>query len=322
MKGVSVIVCCYNSAGRIVTTLDHLAKQTASKVADWEVIIVDNSSTDDTVRVCTDFSQASGFPLRICHENEPGLTNARIKGAIEARFDYLIFCDDDNWLSPDYVETVYQFFTTTNEYAAIGGCGEAVFEEGNEPSWFQAHAHAYAVGSQGDSTGDVTPRGFVWGAGMGLRKELFLCATAPEFPLLLTDRKGSNLSTGGDSELCLRFIIMGYRLYYNSRLRFKHFIPLSRLSLTYVEKLRHGVKNSQEILLQYWLFIRFKLQDHRRIRSKIKYSLYYFLHKLGLVTLQRPTKLLITIVTNRNIEGFSSDLKLIESFSNAYRKNG
>src|SRR5882757_8940798 len=106
IAGVSVIICCYNSAVRLPQTLKHLAEQNVPENLLPEIILVNNASTDDTVAVATETWNRFGpknIEFKIVNEPEPGQMHARKKGAEEARYECIIFCDDDNWLDKNYV---------------------------------------------------------------------------------------------------------------------------------------------------------------------------------------------------------------------------
>ena len=92
----SVIVCCYNSAPRLRETLLHLAQQEVTEGFNWEVVLVDNNSTDGTAEVAQSLWAKYGnpVPLRIVKEHTPGLSYARKKGVEESKGELLVFCDD------------------------------------------------------------------------------------------------------------------------------------------------------------------------------------------------------------------------------------
>lgn len=54
MEGISIIICCFNSAKRLPENLRHISSQQVGKGVDWEVIIVNNNSSDDTARAAED----------------------------------------------------------------------------------------------------------------------------------------------------------------------------------------------------------------------------------------------------------------------------
>lgn len=233
-SGVSIIVCCYNSTERIIPTIERIAKQTAIGSVPMELIIVDNASTDDlsgVVETCW-IKFGNPFPIRVITENEPGLSFARKAGVLAAVYECGIFCDDDNWLAADYVARAVDIFKNHPKVGVIGGASLPVLES-DPPAWFFSKCSSYAIGIQGEKTGDITNRHFIWGAGMAFRlDELRSIYNAGIIPLL-SDRKKNASSYGGDGEICIWFILRGYRLFYDSEMLFKHFIPKSRLTNEY-----------------------------------------------------------------------------------------
>lgn len=73
--GISVAVCCYNSSGRVPGTLEYLAQQQVSKKIPWEIIVVDNASTDRTSKAARDsWPENAPCQLRIVKEPKRGLS--------------------------------------------------------------------------------------------------------------------------------------------------------------------------------------------------------------------------------------------------------
>src|SRR5438552_1053990 len=118
--GVSVVVCCHNSAPRLTATLTHLAVQQVHGDLQWEVIVVDNASTDDTAGVAHDAWPRSLPILRVVHECALGLAHARSRGLSEARYEIVSFIDDDNWVDPDWVKVLADVMA---QHPDIGACG-------------------------------------------------------------------------------------------------------------------------------------------------------------------------------------------------------
>jgi hypothetical protein len=88
-------------------------------------------------------------------------------------------------------------------------------------------------------------RNVVYGAGMFMVKSSFEKITAAGFKSISSDRRGNQLSSGGDSELCLAFQLAGYQIYYDDELKFKHFIEEKRLTLDYLKRLKKGMSESR-----------------------------------------------------------------------------
>lgn len=232
--GISVIICCYNSAQRLPETLDHLSKQKLLATINWEIIVVDNNSIDDTSNVAKKAWQSlnSDVPFTVIREPIPGLSNARRTGVKNASFEFILFCDDDNWLERNYLSHAYDVMCANPNIGVLGGQSEACFEV-EAPLWFKHFAFAYALGKQLPATGLANKRKYIAGAGMVVRKQIFETLDRIGFQNLLSDRKGKNLSSGGDSELCLIILFLGYDLYYDEQLKFTHFIPAKRLTWSY-----------------------------------------------------------------------------------------
>ncbi len=251
--GVSVIICCHNSAARLPPTLRHLAAQHCPKDIPWEVVVVDNASTDHTRQVALDCWPA-GAParMRIVQEPRPGLRFARERGQAESCWPILSFIDDDNWVSPDWVAYVAEIMHNHPMAAACGGVSEAVCES-DPPPWFPRYAHCYAVGPQGDTAGlpvAAGPRPQLWGAGLSLRRRALDGLFRAGFRPLAVGRRGQQLAAGEDTELCLALRLAGWELWYDPRLRLRHFIPANRLRWSYLRGLVRGFGAS--IMDPYW----------------------------------------------------------------------
>lgn len=239
---MSIIVCCYNSVNRLPDTLRHLACQKVPPGIAWEVIVVDNNSTDDTAEEAKRLWQLNSepAPLVVVKEEKVGLSHARERGIATSKYGIIIFCDDDNWLAPDYLARAIAFMESHPKAAVVGGRSRAAFE-GIPPEWFKRYENNYAVGSPQEFDGDVTNRkGFVWGAGMVIRKYPLNQLACKGFKSLLTGRSGKKLSSGDDTELCFALKLMGWQIWYNSGLEFMHYMPISRLTWMYLRKMHRG----------------------------------------------------------------------------------
>lgn len=240
-RGVSVVLCCHNSAARLPATLCHLKKQRVPQDVSWEVIIIDNASTDETAEIAmSQWSDDAPTSMRVVNECELGLSHARERGFAEARYDVVSFVDDDNWVCPEWVAVASEVMHDHPEIGACGGLIRPVCEV-TPPSWFELFAEKYAIGSQGAESGDITDgRGVLWGAGLTVRKSAWLELQDLGFRPILPDRRGQLLSAGGDSELCFALRLIGWRLWYDERMLLEHFLPESRLTWSYLRKLHRG----------------------------------------------------------------------------------
>jgi len=241
-EGVSIIICCYNSSSRIVKTLEHIAQQEINDI-NCEIILVDNASSDNTCNTAKSAWSKIGnskIDFYLFYENTPGVAFARKKGVNEANFEFLIFCDDDNWLDKNYVRNVYKLFESCNEVAILGGLGIAQFEdESLKPLWFDNFYESYAIGNNLEKT-----------AGMAVRKSI-LMEVMDKQPMFLQGRKKNKLSAGEDGEICFRIRLAGYQILHAPELTFKHFLISERLTWDYLKKLHIGFAKMNVVLNLY-----------------------------------------------------------------------
>ena len=117
---VSVVVATYNRCEILPGTLDSLINQN-SEIA-YEVIVVDNNSTDDTRRVIDKLREKPGYEKLNYHfEDKQGVSHARNRGIAAARASILAFTDDDIRPAPDWVASISEAFKKFPEADCIGG---------------------------------------------------------------------------------------------------------------------------------------------------------------------------------------------------------
>ncbi len=253
MNGISIILCCYNSEKRLPVTLKHIADQKVVDTLNWEVVVVNNNSSDHTVAVAknTWIALGSPAPLIVVDEKQPGLSFAREKGISQAKYDILLWCDDDNWLCEAYMETAFSIMQDDQQIGALGGWCEAAFET-DKPKWFDTYAKYFAVSKQGRKSGDITEKkGCVYGAGMVIRKSHHSDLKGVGYDNLLKGRVGKSLSSGEDTEYCYALRLIGKKIWFDERLFFTHFMTEGRLSLAYVSRMRKAMTYSNFILWPY-----------------------------------------------------------------------
>jgi glucosyl-dolichyl phosphate glucuronosyltransferase len=136
---ISVVICTYNRDKFIGDTLNCISKQTLSP-ATFELIVVDNNSTDDTAAITRRFIDEHPFlNARYVHEPNKGLSFARNRGIKESSADIIAYIDDDVILTNDYLEAIYNFFTTHQSAAGMGGKTLPRFPDGDPPKWLSSY---------------------------------------------------------------------------------------------------------------------------------------------------------------------------------------
>jgi glycosyltransferase involved in cell wall biosynthesis len=246
--GISIIICCYNSAQRLPETIRHIGLLEVDDTINWEVIIIDNASTDDTAEVARIewLKTNSKAPFRIIKQPIPGRINAVILGMKEANYTYYLTVDDDNWLEKSFLNLVYNIMAKNSSIGVLGSMGNACFEDGVGPKWFTGFKRYYAVGSQNDKSGDVTLKdGWVYGACSTIRRSAWTKLLNNNFVFLTTGRNGAQLVSGDDIELCNAIRLAGFKIWYDDSLRFTHFINEKRCNWQYLKRLAVGMGASK-----------------------------------------------------------------------------
>lgn len=252
---VTIVIPTFNGARRLPAVLRALVKQDTGS---FELLIVDNASTDDTAQV------AAGHPLvldlgrksvacRVVNEPRQGLTFARMRGAVSANTEIVCFLDDDNIPDANFVSAGIETMSDPTISLAVSRV-IADWETPPPPSllrreWLFA-SNAFLGDSQIEfgANSSVAP---TVGAGLWVRRSAFLSSVPYENPeRLLPDRKGSSLACGGDIEIGLLMGSAGFRRIYSPRLQLRNEIGSDRLRFWNACRLAVAIVRSEETLQQ------------------------------------------------------------------------
>ncbi|MBK8362166.1 MAG: glycosyltransferase family 2 protein [Bacteroidetes bacterium] len=311
MQGISIVICCYNSESRIKETLEALQMQEVGNDIKWEVLLVDNNSTDKTIEVSEMIWKKDNVTnFRVVSEPQPGQAFARKKGIQESAYDIISFVDDDNRVCKNWVTLVAEIFSAHPECAACGGIGRAVFEK-TEPFWFKKYQENFAIGPQGPKSGYVEEkRSYLYGAGFNLRKKSYELLIESNFPGIQTGRSSITHRGGGeDSELSFGLIILGFKLWYDERLKFDHYMPESRLNIERLIELQKGFGRDEVVLSLYRSYISNFYKPDRSvmniyIKAYIKLMIFNFKNR----NLKDPELLFYASIYNKATNAYLSEL--------------
>lgn len=101
---VSIIIPVYNVENYLEQCLSSVVKQTFKNT---EIILLNDGSTDGSLRICRKYEKMDGRVIVCSHENR-GLGETRNRGIAMAKGEYLFFADSDDYLGKDYVESLYK----------------------------------------------------------------------------------------------------------------------------------------------------------------------------------------------------------------------
>jgi len=239
---------------RLQRTLAGLRSQTLA-TDQWETLLIDNASTAPADLHAQTACLACN--IRIVREPQLGLSHARKRGLAEARGDFAVLVDDDNVLAPDYLAMVLALFAQHSKIGACGGRSLPEFES-PPPAWSHEFHPLLALRDLGPeplishglhpdrSLRNKYPSFAPIGAGMALRRAAWSAWTeaGQKKVLLISDRHGSELTSGGDNDIVLCAMRAGWEVGYFPALSLTHLIPPSRLTPDYLARLNRGIQKS------------------------------------------------------------------------------
>src|SRR6476469_10380978 len=123
---VSVIIPCYNSAAFVWRAIESVFRQTC---LDWELLLVDNGSTDGTQALLETYARQRPSQVRVFTELKKGAPAARNKGLHEAKGAWLQFLDADDELLPEKLQTQMKIAAQTKGNVVVGNLNLKFFEK-------------------------------------------------------------------------------------------------------------------------------------------------------------------------------------------------
>jgi glycosyltransferase involved in cell wall biosynthesis len=232
---ISVIVCTYNRAQTLRKALESVAAQTLPEPLEWEVVVVDNNSRDQTREVVQDFCHRHPRQFRYVFEPIQGLNYARNSGVREARGDVLAFMDDDVTVEPGWLDNLTAPLRN-GEWAGSGGM-TLPLGTFTPPLWLAPDGPYNMLGvlcayfNRGNKACDLEEPPY--GANMAFRKPMFEKYGGFRTDL---DRCGGDTMSNGDTEFGGRLMKAGERLRYEPSAVVRHPVPEARISKEYFLK--------------------------------------------------------------------------------------
>jgi FkbM family methyltransferase len=247
---VSIVIPAYNCADRIGVPLEALAAQDAP-CGSFEVIVVDNASTDDTAcaaagHACTARLRSLGCDVRVVTEPRAGLGFARQRGVSESRAPLVCFIEDDTMPAPDFVRHGLGAFDDASVGLAVSQIHPR-YPDLPPPPAVERREHLLGINRlRGDEPTDdgagATAIPSI-GAGLWVRRDAWEAAIANRD--LLRDRAGTHLATGGDIEIGYLVGKAGWQRAYWPEARLEHVIPARRFETRYFCRLITAIVRSE-----------------------------------------------------------------------------
>lgn len=242
---ISVVICTYNRADYIGEAMSSLYNQTLARDR-FEVILVNNNSTDHTATVCKDFIAAHpDAAFTYLEEMRQGASFARNTGAAIAQSSLLCFMDDDAVAAPDYLEKIIAFF---EQHPDAGGLGGRIIPRyiPEEPKWM-SHFVSSLVGNF-DYSKTVTvfsPNKYPLESNMIIRKVDFDAING--FNTALPGVKGTLRIGGEGKDFFLKLKALGRVIYYDPAIQVEHVVETKKLTPEYMYRVASGIGRGEMV---------------------------------------------------------------------------
>ena len=243
MLRLSLIVATYNRSASLIRALESVAQQNAP-ASEWECVVINNNSTDDTQERFAEFVAAHpDLNIRMVTELRQGLSFARNRGIRESEAEYIAIIDDDERISPDFITSYISLFDSTPDAVAAGGPIVAEYPSGR-PRWMSHFTERPVANTMyfGDKVREF-PEGRIPGGGnMALRRSAVRRYGVFDTSLGYV---GESLVGGEECDLFERLRIAEAKYYYVPTAVMYHIIPPEKLTQKYLSRLSYNIGVSQ-----------------------------------------------------------------------------
>ena len=248
MIRVSLIIPTHNRARPLLTALESVVRQDLPP-QEWECVVVDNNSTDDTEsRFAAFAAEHPDCNLRLLSETGCGVSYARNRGLREASAPLVAFIDDDERVNPGFLRAYVEFFESHPSAVVAGGRIIAEYPEGR-PEWMSRYTEM-PIANPMDFGPEVRPfpAGRVPGGGNMAFRRAGLQGFGGFDPSL--GRVNGQLIGGEENDFFERLQRGGLTLWYVPDAVMWHIIPPQKLTSDYFRRLSYHVGVSQRLRAQ------------------------------------------------------------------------
>ena len=242
---LSIIICSYNRASYISDALTSLYHQSAG-LNEFEVIIVDNNSTDNTKEVYEKWRQTNtNGQFSFISETKQGASFARNTGAAIAKGEWICFMDDDAVATPNYVENIFKHIHHQPEAVGFGGRIIPKYIP-SEPKWMSYYVSSL-VGNF-----DYAPIACAFENGkyplesnMIVKKSVY--DQIGGFNVNLPGVVGTLRIGGEGKELFYKIIALGHTIYYDPSICVHHVVEVKKLTSEYMYRVASGIGRGEKV---------------------------------------------------------------------------
>jgi glucosyl-dolichyl phosphate glucuronosyltransferase len=300
---ISVAICTWNRSRLLDQTLQGMNNLIIPEGVLWELIVVNNNCTDNTDEIIARHSEF--LPIVRIFEPDQGLSNARNAAVNAAKYDYILWTDDDVIVDRHWMSSIVDAFLRLPNSAVIGGKVLPWFET-PPPQWLHEHiaklGKYFALRDFGDQQFNMDVGQNPYGANMAFRTDILRKFS---FDTNL-GRKGDLLISGEDAKVIFLIRDAGWDVTWIPSSNVKHYLPKERMTLSYLKKLQYDNGRYETVPIKggYRNIAGYPLWMFR------KWITYQFLYRVGKLIFPRSYIWLDAMMKASNIAGRLSTVKV------------
>jgi len=292
---LSVGICTYNRADMLRDVLETFAQQTLDPSL-FEILVIDNHSTDHTKDAVSAFAQAHPqLTVRYIYEAKQGVSHARNTAYLSAHSPYVVYIDDDELADAQLLEAYYNAVTQAPQYGVFAG-KILIQQPKNRPAWFSEYIEnwfgRYDFGSKPleITLNDVAQKLIALPNCGNMAIQVALLKDVGGFDPEL-GRKQDQMLGGEETQVCTEALKRGYRMRYEPGAVIEHIILPERLTAEHMRE-RHFQAGKSYIRM-------------RRARQELKPPVRYILGELSYLV-----RLSLGLLTPNTARRFETQLQI------------
>jgi glycosyltransferase involved in cell wall biosynthesis len=241
---LSIIICSYNRASYISDALTSLYVQ-SSGLDNFEVIIVDNNSIDNTKEVYAQWRQTNtNGQFTFISETKQGASFARNTGAAIAKGEWVCFMDDDAVATTDYVKNIIKHIQDQPFIVGFGGRIIPKYIPG-EPKWMSYYVSSLVGNFDYAPTACAFENGkYPLESNMIVKKSVY--DQIGGFNVNLPGVVGTLRIGGEGKELFYKIIALGHTIYYDPSICVHHVVEVKKLTSEYMYRVASGIGRGEK----------------------------------------------------------------------------
>lgn len=244
---ISAIICTYNRERFLPKLFESIRQQTLPR-NQFQVILVNNNSTDNTKSLCLKFRDENpDIHFIYVEEHNQGLSYSRNRGIKESSGEYITFLDDDAFLHNDFLKETVTFFEANKNALAMGGKVLLAYETA-EPEWYTDYlGPLLGYFNLGDEVKKFPKNNYPRGSNMSFRSKVF-----DEYGMfdVKLGRVGRTLSGGEEKEFFFRMKKEYEKIWYVPQAIVYHCVPPDRTTEAFIRTQAFGIGHSEAVRIR------------------------------------------------------------------------